>query len=92
MENDHAASAPLNKHTLPLEVRFGFYPPITLATPTRDVLAYIFAPPENTKFVFYHYLLIISFIAFLTEIRYHFISQLGEQDLLTIVGEKKHHN
>jgi len=47
MENGRAASAPLNKHTFPLEVRIGFHPPITLATPTRDVLAYIFAPPEN---------------------------------------------
>lgn len=33
--------------TLPLVVKYGFYPPITLDTPTRDVLSYLFAPPED---------------------------------------------
>ncbi|KAJ3731005.1 hypothetical protein DFJ43DRAFT_1000001 [Lentinula guzmanii] len=33
--------------TLPLVFKYGFYPPITLDTPTRDVLSYLFAPPED---------------------------------------------
>ncbi|EDR13813.1 uncharacterized protein LACBIDRAFT_309226 [Laccaria bicolor S238N-H82] len=32
---------------LPLMVRYGFYPPITLSTPTREVLSFVFAPPDN---------------------------------------------
>ncbi|KAJ3910667.1 hypothetical protein F5879DRAFT_928437 [Lentinula edodes] len=35
--------------TLPLVVKYGFYPPITLDTPTRDVLSYLFAPPEDAS-------------------------------------------
>ncbi|KAF8158327.1 hypothetical protein B0H34DRAFT_450332 [Crassisporium funariophilum] len=31
---------------IPLLVRYGFYPPITLATSTRDVLRFVFAPPD----------------------------------------------
>ncbi|KAM6494197.1 hypothetical protein JOM56_010558 [Amanita muscaria] len=31
----------------PLLVRYGFHPPITLATPTRDVLSFVFSPPDN---------------------------------------------
>ncbi|KAM6489046.1 hypothetical protein JOM56_015458 [Amanita muscaria] len=31
----------------PLLVRYGFHPAITLATPTRDVLSFVFAPPDN---------------------------------------------
>ncbi len=33
---------------LPLVFKYGFYPPITLDTPTRDVLSYLFSPPEDT--------------------------------------------
>lgn len=33
----------------PLLVRYGLHPGITLSTPTRDVLKFIFAPPENTN-------------------------------------------
>ncbi|KAF6757465.1 hypothetical protein DFP72DRAFT_989340 [Ephemerocybe angulata] len=33
---------------LPLNVRFGFHPHITPTTPTKDVLLYLFAPPEST--------------------------------------------
>uniref|UniRef100_A0A0W0EVM0 Xylanolytic transcriptional activator regulatory domain-containing protein n=1 Tax=Moniliophthora roreri TaxID=221103 RepID=A0A0W0EVM0_MONRR len=32
---------------LPLPIKYGLYPPITVQTPTRDVLAYLFSPPEN---------------------------------------------
>ncbi|KAF7291597.1 hypothetical protein HMN09_01250800 [Mycena chlorophos] len=38
---------PVAPHALPLLVKYGFYPPITLKTPTREVLSYVFAPPEN---------------------------------------------
>jgi len=27
-------------------VQYGFHPPLTLSTPTRDVLDFVFAPPE----------------------------------------------
>ncbi|TFK40606.1 hypothetical protein BDQ12DRAFT_679740 [Crucibulum laeve] len=36
-------------HSLPLVVKYGFAPLINLTTPTRDVLSYIFAPPENAS-------------------------------------------
>ncbi|KAG6830691.1 hypothetical protein H0H92_015167 [Tricholoma furcatifolium] len=39
----------LNHQNLPLGVKYGFYPPITLSTTTRELLAYIFAPPEPTE-------------------------------------------
>ncbi|THV05239.1 hypothetical protein K435DRAFT_117888 [Dendrothele bispora CBS 962.96] len=32
---------------LPLPVQYGFYPQITLSTPTREVLSYLFSPPES---------------------------------------------
>ncbi|KAF8964208.1 hypothetical protein BDZ97DRAFT_1919159 [Flammula alnicola] len=32
---------------LPLMVRYGFCPPLTLSTPTRDVLYFVFAPPDQ---------------------------------------------
>lgn len=35
----------------PLVVRYGLHPGITLNTPTRDVLGFVFAPPENSKYV-----------------------------------------
>ncbi|KAE9403961.1 hypothetical protein BT96DRAFT_973381 [Gymnopus androsaceus JB14] len=34
---------------LPLVFKYGFYPPITLETPTREVLSYLFAPPDNVS-------------------------------------------
>ncbi|KAJ7857696.1 hypothetical protein B0H14DRAFT_2352091, partial [Mycena olivaceomarginata] len=40
---------PVASHTVPLLVKYGFYPPITLKTPTREVLSYVFAPPENAR-------------------------------------------
>ncbi|KAJ7254354.1 hypothetical protein B0H12DRAFT_1233393 [Mycena haematopus] len=40
---------PVASHTIPLLVKYGFYPPITLKTPTREVLSYVFAPPENAS-------------------------------------------
>lgn len=49
LENSHTASVPLNQHNVPLGVRFGFYPPVTTTTLTRDVLSYVFAPPDNTS-------------------------------------------
>jgi hypothetical protein len=52
LENSLAASVPHNQHNVPLAVRSGFYPRITLTTPTRDVLCYVFAPPENAELVF----------------------------------------
>jgi hypothetical protein len=30
----------------------GFYPPMTINTPIRDVLAYMFAPPDSIVFVY----------------------------------------
>ncbi|KAF7314275.1 hypothetical protein MKEN_00900100 [Mycena kentingensis (nom. inval.)] len=42
-------AVPVAPHALPLLVKYGFYPPITLKTPTREVLTYVFAPPENAK-------------------------------------------
>ncbi|KAJ7600995.1 hypothetical protein C8J56DRAFT_911818 [Mycena floridula] len=45
-----AESIPTSPHiqqSVPLTVKHGFYPPITLETPTRDVLAYLFSPPDN---------------------------------------------
>ncbi|KAJ7935527.1 hypothetical protein B0H13DRAFT_2304569 [Mycena leptocephala] len=43
------AQLPATSHTIPLLVKYGFYPPITLKTPTREVLSYVFAPPENAS-------------------------------------------
>ncbi|KAJ7134442.1 hypothetical protein C8R44DRAFT_770486 [Mycena epipterygia] len=40
---------PAASHTIPLLVKYGFYPPITLKTPTREVLSYMFSPPENAS-------------------------------------------
>ncbi|KAF8208834.1 hypothetical protein K438DRAFT_1812973 [Mycena galopus ATCC 62051] len=40
---------PVASHSIPLLVKYGFYPPITLKTPTREVLSYVFAPPENAS-------------------------------------------
>ncbi|KAF9267517.1 hypothetical protein L218DRAFT_955389 [Marasmius fiardii PR-910] len=37
----------LQSSALTLPMRFGLIPPITLNTPTRDVLAYLFSPPEH---------------------------------------------
>ncbi|KAK7469120.1 hypothetical protein VKT23_003611 [Stygiomarasmius scandens] len=31
---------------IPLPVKYGFYPHITLSTPTREVLSYLFSPPD----------------------------------------------
>ncbi|KAJ7175762.1 hypothetical protein C8R46DRAFT_1160905 [Mycena filopes] len=42
-------SLPVASHTIPLLVKYGFYPPITLKTPTREVLSYVFAPPDNSS-------------------------------------------
>ena len=39
-------------HTLPLMVRYGFFPPITISTPTREVLCFVFAPPDPSTSVF----------------------------------------
>jgi hypothetical protein len=49
-----AYMAPL-QHNAPLGVRYGFSPGITLNTPTRQVLSYIFAPPDNTKWVIFYF-------------------------------------
>ncbi|KAG5648287.1 hypothetical protein DXG03_004857 [Asterophora parasitica] len=38
---------PGHQQNLPLGVRVGFYPNVTVSTPTRDLLSYIFAPPDN---------------------------------------------
>ncbi|KAG6831008.1 hypothetical protein H0H87_006581 [Tephrocybe sp. NHM501043] len=38
-----------NTQNLPLAVKYGFRPHITLATPTRELLSYIFAPPEQPE-------------------------------------------
>ncbi|KAJ7044007.1 hypothetical protein C8F04DRAFT_1071288 [Mycena alexandri] len=39
-----------NSHIIvPLLVKYGFYPPITLKTPTREVLSYVFAPPDDAS-------------------------------------------
>lgn len=46
-----AYMSPLQQHNLPLVVKYGFSPGITLDTPTRQVLSYIFAPPDNTRLV-----------------------------------------
>ncbi|KAF9013458.1 hypothetical protein BDQ17DRAFT_604579 [Cyathus striatus] len=34
------------QHHVPLNVRYGFCPQINLSTPTRQVLSYVFAPPD----------------------------------------------
>ncbi|KAF8650147.1 hypothetical protein AX16_005382 [Volvariella volvacea WC 439] len=34
-------------HNFPLLVKYSFYPPITIHTHTRDVLPFLFAPPET---------------------------------------------
>jgi hypothetical protein len=38
-----------NIHAVPLPIRYGFYPSISLHTPTYDVLTYLFSPPESGK-------------------------------------------
>lgn len=45
-----AQQLPVASHSIPLLVKYGFYPPITLKTPTREVLSYVFAPPEDARF------------------------------------------
>ncbi|KAF8073810.1 hypothetical protein FPV67DRAFT_1479374 [Lyophyllum atratum] len=35
--------------SVPLAVKYGFYPHITNTTPTRELLSYIFAPPDNSN-------------------------------------------
>ncbi|KAJ7784676.1 hypothetical protein B0H16DRAFT_1709374 [Mycena metata] len=35
--------------SIPLLVQYGFYPHITLKTATREVLSYVFAPPDNAS-------------------------------------------
>ncbi|KIM43381.1 hypothetical protein M413DRAFT_403216 [Hebeloma cylindrosporum] len=53
---EHSAPSPPATHPqLPLMVRYGFCPPLTTSTPTRDVLCFVFAPPDqssNHTFVF----------------------------------------
>ncbi|KAK2465221.1 hypothetical protein APHAL10511_002575 [Amanita phalloides] len=34
-------------NSVPLMVKFGFHPAITISTPTLDVLSFVFAPPDN---------------------------------------------
>ncbi|KAF8635875.1 hypothetical protein AX15_000062 [Amanita polypyramis BW_CC] len=34
-------------NSIPLMVKFGFHPSITVTTPSRDVLSFVFAPPDN---------------------------------------------
>ncbi|KAF4577000.1 hypothetical protein EYR36_004985 [Pleurotus pulmonarius] len=48
IENGYPAAFPKfpTFHTGPIPIKFGFYPPITLDTPTREVLLYLFSPPE----------------------------------------------
>ncbi|KAJ3517439.1 hypothetical protein NLJ89_g492 [Agrocybe chaxingu] len=43
-------STPSGTHPpLPLMVRYGFCPPLTTSTPTRDVLTFVFAPPDQNE-------------------------------------------
>ncbi|KAG6841960.1 hypothetical protein C0991_004448 [Blastosporella zonata] len=49
LENGAAMVPPPNPQNLPLGVKYGFYPHITLATTTRELLSYIFAPPEPSE-------------------------------------------
>ncbi|KAF8194249.1 hypothetical protein BJ912DRAFT_1021497 [Pholiota molesta] len=42
-------SIPTPQTHLPLMVRYGFCPPLTLSTPTRDVLCFVFAPPDQSS-------------------------------------------
>ncbi|TFK73576.1 hypothetical protein BDN72DRAFT_814134 [Pluteus cervinus] len=46
VENGALGSPPFQSN-FPLLVRYGFYPPITLHTPTKEVLPFLFAPPET---------------------------------------------
>ncbi|KAF9565678.1 hypothetical protein CPC08DRAFT_153221 [Agrocybe pediades] len=34
---------------VPIMVRYGFHPPLTLATPTHEVLTFVFAPPDYSS-------------------------------------------
>jgi hypothetical protein len=34
-------------------VRYGFCPPITISTPTREVLCFVFAPPDPSRLDFF---------------------------------------
>ncbi|KAF8631772.1 hypothetical protein AX17_004987 [Amanita inopinata Kibby_2008] len=43
------APATFASNSVPLMVKFGFYPPITLNSPTREVLSFVFAPPDNAS-------------------------------------------
>ncbi|KAJ8523233.1 hypothetical protein ONZ45_g262 [Pleurotus djamor] len=45
-ENGYPAPFPSAFQAGPLPIKFGFYPPITLETPTREVILYLFSPPE----------------------------------------------
>ncbi|KAF8895414.1 hypothetical protein BD779DRAFT_1499404 [Infundibulicybe gibba] len=47
-ENGAIAPIPTQVQSLPLLVRYGFYPPLTLNSPTREVLSYLFSPPEDS--------------------------------------------
>ncbi|KAG6850269.1 hypothetical protein H0H93_015526 [Arthromyces matolae] len=51
MDNGGAMAPPPipTSQNIPLEVKYGFRPHITLATPTTELLSYIFAPPEQTE-------------------------------------------
>jgi hypothetical protein len=40
-----------NIHAVPLPIRYGFYPSISLHTPTYDVLTYLFSPPESGNYL-----------------------------------------
>uniref|UniRef100_A0A8H8CMA0 Zn(2)-C6 fungal-type domain-containing protein n=1 Tax=Psilocybe cubensis TaxID=181762 RepID=A0A8H8CMA0_PSICU len=44
-----APSSPstMTQQNQPLMVRYGFFPPLTLSTPTHDVLKFVFAPPDQ---------------------------------------------
>ncbi|KAG6890787.1 hypothetical protein C0995_003217 [Termitomyces sp. Mi166 len=51
LDNSAAMAPPPipNSPNIPLGVKYGFRPHITLATTTRDLLSYIFAPPEPNE-------------------------------------------
>ncbi|KAF5369556.1 hypothetical protein D9758_002551 [Tetrapyrgos nigripes] len=45
--SENGSQFPYMAPQLPLPVKYGFYPHITLSTPTREVLAYLFSPPDS---------------------------------------------
>ncbi|KAG5651241.1 hypothetical protein H0H81_009361, partial [Sphagnurus paluster] len=48
LDNGAVAASALQSHqNIPLPVKYGFRPNINLNTPTRDLLSYIFAPPDD---------------------------------------------